>query len=429
MPLAGKPISAYRYRAPPPAWESRSRAVEKPPLAHFVFLSMLLHALFISLFGAPSGGSREGRALWGSLQVVLQDAPPAPAPVLKMDRSVVLSRPRETKAPRPSRRAPPSTAELKPTPALPPVELPRVEPVPEKVPFSMPPLLDRIMKPDPKLELPVLKVPAPTKEQSVRPPPPPAPPAPTPPAEAPVVAEEQPVQRVERVPTEAPPIAAPILQPTPLPLPERIAAPPVERAPPIESPAVPALPVTPPVQRAPVEVPAIPVPAPETFAPPRVEAAPKPVERAPVEEIPISPRVAPTPAPQREQPQVRETPPRIEREPPVSTPAAPSVPFSATLPSSRREAEPSSTYDPTAAPPSLDIDAVRRRAAALAREGTGNRAVLPFPMPPLPERKTKEQIAIEKARKPDCRTAYQGLGLAAVVPLIANEFGEGTCRW
>ncbi len=75
------------------------------------------------------------------------------------------------------------------------------------------------------------------------------------------------------------------------------------------------------------------------------------------------------------------------------------------------------------------MDAIRKRAAAMARQGTGNRAALPFPMPPLPERKTKEQIAIENARKPDCKTAYQALGLAAIVPLIANEFGEGNCRW
>ena len=35
----------------------------------------------------------------------------------------------------------------------------------------------------------------------------------------------------------------------------------------------------------------------------------------------------------------------------------------------------------------------------------------------------------EKARKPDCRTAYKDMGLLAVVPLVANEFGEGNCRW
>ena len=94
-----------------------------------------------------------------------------------------------------------------------------------------------------------------------------------------------------------------------------------------------------------------------------------------------------------------------------------------------RKDEPSSNYDPTAAPPSLDAEALRKRAAELARQGTGQRAVLAFPMPPIPARKSKMEEAIENARKPDCRTAYQSLGLAAVVPLIANQFGEGHCRW
>lgn len=79
--------------------------------------------------------------------------------------------------------------------------------------------------------------------------------------------------------------------------------------------------------------------------------------------------------------------------------------------------------------PGIDFDAARRRAREIAREGSGQRAILPFPMPAAPERKTKEEIALEKARKPDCKTAYKDLGLLAVVPLLANEFGEGNCRW
>jgi hypothetical protein len=79
--------------------------------------------------------------------------------------------------------------------------------------------------------------------------------------------------------------------------------------------------------------------------------------------------------------------------------------------------------------PRIDLDAARARAREVAREGSGNRALLPFPMPPAPERKTREQLAIEKAWKPDCKDAYKGLGLLAVVPLIANEIGEGSCRW
>ena len=95
----------------------------------------------------------------------------------------------------------------------------------------------------------------------------------------------------------------------------------------------------------------------------------------------------------------------------------------------RKAPEPSSTYDPTAAPPALDLDMMRKRAGELGRSGTGNRAALPFPMPAVPEKKSKMEDLIDKARKPDCREAYKHFGLAAVVPLIANEFGEGKCKW
>jgi len=93
----------------------------------------------------------------------------------------------------------------------------------------------------------------------------------------------------------------------------------------------------------------------------------------------------------------------------------------------KRRDEPAPTLDPTR--PALDPDALRKRAGELTREGTGRRALLPFPMPPVEKPKSKLESAIENARKPDCREAYKALGLAAVVPLIANEFGEGSCRW
>jgi hypothetical protein len=90
---------------------------------------------------------------------------------------------------------------------------------------------------------------------------------------------------------------------------------------------------------------------------------------------------------------------------------------------------PGADYDPTKPQRPLDLDAMRTRAGQLAREGAGNRALLAFPLPPVPKEKSKLEKGIEKAWKPDCRTAYSSLGLAAVVPLIANEFGEGNCRW
>jgi hypothetical protein len=146
----------------------------------------------------------------------------------------------------------------------------------------------------------------------------------------------------------------------------------------------------------------------QEIPPPRAPGIDRPDPRAPVESAPatsidptirIDPRDRGTPSPSA-------SPFRRGRE--------------GDFPSGRDD----SAYDPTK--PQLDVDAMRKRAAQL---GVGNRAVLPFPMPADPERKTKEQIAIEKARKPDCRNAYAGLGLLAVVPLIANEFGEGNCRW
>jgi hypothetical protein len=206
-------------------------------------------------------------------------------------------------------------------------------------------------------------------------------------------------------------------------------------APPIETPALPAITATPPVERPPVEVPAIPVPKSESVAPPRVEPAPvpqpapAPIEKAPAQELPAAPRLPPTlervepRAPPAMRPEPIEAPAKIERElPEREAPSLRPSPFRSPAPSTD-----SSTYDPTA--PRIDLDAVRNRAGELAREGSGQRAILPFPMPPVPEKKTKMQTAIENARKPDCRTAYSQLGLAAIVPLIANEFGEGNCRW
>jgi hypothetical protein len=204
--------------------------------------------------------------------------------------------------------------------------------------------------------------------------------------------------------------------PVPATLPVERATPPIERA-------------APPIERPPVEVPAIPIPPTQSVAPPRIEPAPTALERALTPDVQIAP--APSPAIERPAPRPieAESTRRLEPEPPVNTPAAPSVsPFKPPSPAiDSREGAPSTKFDPTA--PSLDLDAMRKRAGQIAREGSGNRAILPFPMPPAPERKSKEAIALEKARKPDCRTAYKEMGLLAIAPLIANEFGEGSCRW
>ncbi len=79
--------------------------------------------------------------------------------------------------------------------------------------------------------------------------------------------------------------------------------------------------------------------------------------------------------------------------------------------------------------PRIDLDEAKKRAArAVVREGSGSRGLLPI-VPPPPERESKEARALEKAAKPDCRTAYADMGLLASVPLVASAIGDGGCRW
>jgi len=78
--------------------------------------------------------------------------------------------------------------------------------------------------------------------------------------------------------------------------------------------------------------------------------------------------------------------------------------------------------------PRLDMEAARQRAREIASEATSTRGLLPA-LPPPPERQSKESHALEKAVKPDCRTAYAGMGLLAVPVLVASTIGDAGCRW
>ena len=81
-------------------------------------------------------------------------------------------------------------------------------------------------------------------------------------------------------------------------------------------------------------------------------------------------------------------------------------------------------------PPYIDLEGARREAThQVAREGTGSRAVLALPLEPPPEYKSKDARALEKAVKPDCRTAYAALGLFAVPALLVSAFTDTGCRW
>jgi hypothetical protein len=381
--LAGLPTSAYRPRSRAPAapdhWRHEQQWHERPAVAQFIYLSLLLHAIAILLFGAPPGGSRDGRAMWSSMNVriVAPAAPidvPAPMPAIepgalpKLEREFRPARPIVTPqvvVPAPMQRINPPQMKLEKMLSAP------------KVDFAPAPV------PPPAVSPPKVEAPAPAAPIVV--------PAPI----SPIVPR---LPTVERTLVEPPKIVAPIAHPV---------TPPVKEAPPVEVPlprvetplvpAIPAAPALPAMDRVPELAPKVAAPPPVAEpATPKSESPATPAPDAPMsrEEL-FKPRAPALPAPA------------------PATPAAP--------------AKRADDYDPTK--PSVDLDAVRRRATQLAREGTGQRALLPFPMPAPPERKTKTEEALEKARKPDCRTAYKDLGLLAAVPLIANEFGEGSCRW
>ena len=363
-----RPLSRYRppphrsLRPLPPRWAEHEEAMRRSPLAQFILLSMLLHALAIMLFGAPSGGSREGRAMWGSLDVVIRGPLREEKPVVPEKEPVIPDASKEATVGNPVSPPVPPLLTIPPEAMLP--ALPRLEQV----------------APLPVEPLPVEPLPEP---------------APAPISElASIELPSMPhLERVEPLPIEELIVPVPAPPPVPAPAPEKEIAP-------IELEALPRMEALPTLQALPVE--ALPGIIERVEAPPTAAPAVEP----PRAETPrVEPRI--------EAPALRESP---FRPPASATPIGPG------------KDEPPSDYDPTAAP-SLDAETLRRRAGEIARQGSGQRAVLAFPMPPIPERKTKLEEAIEKARKPDCRTAYQSLGLAAVIPLLANEFGEGSCRW
>jgi hypothetical protein len=391
---------------------------ETPSLLQFVVLSMLLHALAILLFGTPSGGGmRGGKAWWGSLQVTLQAPLPGADLGVKPERTAEPAVPRESLVkqwlPAPPAR-PDAGVEAAPQAAPPPRE-PRT-----RVPPAALPRLD--LEAPTAVDKPVVPAPAPAEPIA-----PDLPNVPTPLLE-PVVPSKP---RGELAPPpELPPREAPAV-PTPL----------LERVAPVRPQPEPAAQVEPPPREAPI----VPTPllepiAPSGFARELAPAVPLPPQEAPAVPAPQgertdAPEQRPVPAETRttreSAPPERGAPPRMERAPatnaePAFRPggAAPDMgrdPFK----SPRDAATPS---EPGSAP-RIDLEAARKRAREMAREGSGQRALLPFPMPPKEERKSKEAIAIEKALKPDCRNAYADMGLLAVAPLVLNAFGEGNCRW
>jgi len=168
--------------------------------------------------------------------------------------------------------------------------------------------------------------------------------------------------------------------------------------------------------------------APSAVSPAKIERiAPGRIERE------LAPRVAP---PQIE----RDVTPPAERAAPPVAPARPPAQPTAPLPASRF-GTPDADEEifrprrdigtPPSEVPRIDLDAARKKAACkVVSEGSGSRGVFTIPSPPPPEKKSKEAMAMEKAIKPDCRTAYASMGLLAVPVLVASAIAaDGSCRW
>lgn len=210
-----------------------------------------------------------------------------------------------------------------------------------------------------------------------------------------------------------------------------------------------ALPVAPLALRA-LEVPSAAAPAPNNLLVPALPIQPVEVPlstRAPVTlpsiDIPLA-KPTPTPAPSAAAaPSLPETQSGSDvtvQHAAAGTPSAPpTAPNNATLPDASRGsgAGPPALLNAPALPPAatpnarpLDLDALRRQARELSRDGAGARALLPFPALPKEASKRDIEKAFDKAlKRPDCNEAYRDMGLAAVIPLVRDALRDDGCRW
>ena len=436
--------------------------IDRPSFERFIVLSLLLHVLVVMLFGdASGGGERRGAHLWGAFRATLVSNAGEAGPGLKLDRAVDLGslaarRPPEnlplTASSVPARIEPlmpasspteVSTATQEGARAAPPQ--PGSSPTPEVLPY----IAKDTAKPEtsfvvsPPTSIPDVVAPVADKPRLV-----PLTPlqnaepvaaqkrvreltpyiAPKPLAEAPLIPPMVPlsVPTIEREP------AAALLMPRILPLAPTPALTPLvparierEYAPIAEllAPMVPVVPAASKRELAPYVAPKI-----EPEAIPAVVPASEPVARPAPRETPL----APTDTIQREVPTHNErelAPPagRVRDAAPPAQAATPGVPAD-TL-SSRREL-PSPSLPSTTAAPRLDLDAIRNRARNMPSEGSGPRTVFQFPTPPPQAIKSRDAKIFDRAlKRPDCRDAYAGLGLAAVVPLVADAITNKGCKW
>jgi hypothetical protein len=462
---------------------------EPPPLFQFVVLSMLLHLLVVIVFGNPTGTARRGDGWWGPLNVSLQRLLPDAGSGLTLAPGADTNAPGTERLRRRERATAAAAASdasagggVTPpgdVPGAPEEPAPPTDTTPGPAPAAAAPI-----EPLPHLDLDAVETVDTALSPSVTPnvESPPAPAVDLKPREV-ALPPMAPLQRIVppkidreltapvTVPRRVIPIApiAPIERLAPLQI-DRALAPPVT-VPPREIPIAPIAPIeriapakvdrelAPPVTVPPREIPIAPIAPIERIAPAKVDRELSPPVTVPPREIPVAP-VAPI---------ERLVSPQIDRvlAPPVILPrAAPVAPVERIVPpEGTREAgaaaqspphpEPATTppsrlrfgspevedevFKPRGAvvtpspnpggAPRIDLEAARRRAREITSESSGSRGIVSLVPPPPAERKSKLAEDMEKAAKPDCRTAYAGLGLLAIPALVGSAIGNGGCNW
>jgi len=460
-------------RATQPHYSYRANLLVAPSMARFVVLSVLLHVWVILLFGDASGTRGNGLGVGRTFLATLERAASPAASVASprgdrrgaaTDGASERADARIAPAPSSAPEVPAATQENAAAPTGP-VATPIEPPVVEKIPI----LTNEVKAP----ATPFLIAPIPIETAPVLPSPPSAPlPAFTtiaPIASVPKVVRDEAgfavyvapiVERAQLAPVPPPMLATPQMSPLVQPAADREFAsyvpPPViapaatvENRQPPASPAV-ASPVEAPVAAvspmiAPPSVPIAPGPPP-AFATAPIEplkmqpaskspeiytpAAPVTTTIAPVENTVPTPRTG-APVADRDMPAATIAPstsggavpravsPQVDSSTGVGSPALLNFPLPIPAPTA-----------PAVATPRLDLDALRRQAREVAREGSGPRTLLPFAtVAKEPPKKDMEKIFDKALKRPDCKDAYADLGLAALIPLVRDAVRDGGCKW
>lgn len=184
-------------------------------------------------------------------------------------------------------------------------------------------------------------------------------------------------------------------------------------------------------------------PAPEAAAPAPMRfvlVPPPPRAKAPVAlEVPADSARAPKTAnvqarPARSRPARSAPAPAAANAGTAATPAEPAATI-AREPAATSGAVDAAPAEPAAADagtgesaPHLDMKAARATARLIEKHRKDGLVAHAKPDPPL-QRDERLERAIERARRPDCKSAYSSLGLLAVIPLAKDAVTGTGCKW